>query len=28
LPIPTAQKQFCLELADPVERLDFLSPLA
>ena len=28
LPIPTAQKQFCLELADPVERLDFLSPMA
>ena len=28
LPIPAAQKQFCLELADPVERLDFLSPLA
>jgi uncharacterized protein len=28
LPIPTAQKQFCLELADPVERLDYLSPLA
>lgn len=28
LPIPSAQKQFCLELADPIERLDFLSPLA
>jgi Lon protease-like protein len=28
LPIPTAQKQFCLELADPIERLDYLSPLA
>jgi Lon protease-like protein len=28
LPIPAAQKQFCLELADPIERLDFLSPLA
>ena len=28
LPIPAAQKQFCLELADPLERLDFLSPLA
>jgi Lon protease-like protein len=28
LPIPSTQKQFCLELADPIERLDFLSPLA
>ena len=28
LPIPASQKQFCLELADPIERLDFLSPLA
>jgi Lon protease-like protein len=28
LPIPATQKQFCLELADPIERLDFLSPLA
>jgi len=28
LPMPATQKQFCLELADPVERLDFLSPLA
>jgi hypothetical protein len=27
LPIPSAQKQFCLELEDPIERLDFLSPL-
>jgi hypothetical protein len=28
LPIPGAQKQFCLELEDPIQRLDFLSPLA
>ncbi len=28
LPIPATQKQFCLELADPIERLDFLAPLA
>ena len=28
LPIPATQKQFCLELADPIERLDFLGPLA
>ena len=28
LPIAAAEKQFCLELDDPVERLDFLSPLA
>ena len=27
LPIPAAQKQFCLELSDPIQRLDFLSPL-
>ena len=27
LPIPNAQKQFCLELTDPIQRLDFLSPL-
>ena len=27
LPIPLAQKQFCLELNDPIARLDFLSPL-
>jgi Lon protease-like protein len=27
LPIPLAQKQFCLELDDPIERLDFLAPL-
>jgi uncharacterized protein len=27
LPIPPAQKQFCLELLDPIQRLDFLSPL-
>jgi Lon protease-like protein len=27
LPIPLVQKQFCLELADPVERLEFLAPL-
>ena len=28
LPIPAAEKQFCLELKDPIERLDLLSPLA
>jgi uncharacterized protein len=27
LPIPLAQKQYCLELDDPIERLDFLAPL-
>jgi uncharacterized protein len=27
LPIPPAQKQFCLELDDPIERLEFLLPL-
>ncbi len=27
LPIDAADKQFCLELEDPVERLDFLAPL-
>jgi uncharacterized protein len=27
LPIPGAQKQYCLELDDPIQRLDFLSPL-
>ncbi len=27
LPIPAAEKQFCLELKDPIERLDLLSPL-
>ena len=27
LPIPGAQKQYCLELQDPIQRLDFLSPL-
>jgi Lon protease-like protein len=27
LPIPLAQKQFCLELNDPLERLEFLAPL-
>lgn len=27
LPIPAAQKQFCLEISDPIGRLDFLSPL-
>ena len=27
LPIPPAQKQFCLELDDPIERLEFLGPL-
>jgi Lon protease-like protein len=28
LPIAAAEKQFCLELHDPIERLDVLSPLA
>jgi uncharacterized protein len=28
LPIAAAEKQFCLELNDPVQRLDVLSPLA
>jgi uncharacterized protein len=28
LPIAVAEKQFCLELNDPIERLDVLSPLA
>ena len=28
LPIAATQKQFCLELADPIQRLDVLSPLA
>jgi uncharacterized protein len=28
LPIDPAEKQFCLELSDPIERLDVLSPLA
>jgi uncharacterized protein len=28
LPIPAAEKQFCLELQDPIQRLDLLSPLA
>ncbi|MDB6097558.1 MAG: uncharacterized protein QOK23_50 [Gammaproteobacteria bacterium] len=28
LPIPAAEKQFCLELTDPIQRLDLLSPLA
>jgi Lon protease-like protein len=28
LPIAAAEKQFCLELEDPIERLDVLSPLA
>jgi uncharacterized protein len=28
LPIAAAEKQFCLELEDPVQRLDVLSPLA
>lgn len=27
LPIPAAQKQYCLECSDPIERLNFLSPL-
>jgi uncharacterized protein len=28
LPIAATEKQFCLELADPIQRLDVLSPLA
>jgi uncharacterized protein len=28
LPIAASEKQHCLELNDPIERLDFLSPLA
>jgi Lon protease-like protein len=28
LPIAASEKQYCLELNDPIERLDFLSPLA
>jgi uncharacterized protein len=28
LPIAAAEKQFCLELNDPIQRLDVLSPLA
>jgi hypothetical protein len=28
LPIPLPDKQMCLELDDPIRRLDFLSPLA
>jgi uncharacterized protein len=28
LPIAAAEKQFCLELCDPIQRLDVLSPLA
>jgi Lon protease-like protein len=28
LPIAAAEKQFCLELEDPIQRLDVLSPLA
>jgi uncharacterized protein len=28
LPIAAAEKQFCLELSDPIQRLDVLSPLA
>ncbi len=28
LPIPPADKQSCLELDDPIQRLDYLSPLA
>jgi Lon protease-like protein len=28
LPIPLADKQFCLELEDPIQRLDVLAPLA
>jgi Lon protease-like protein len=28
LPIAAAEKQFCLELEDPIQRLDALSPLA
>lgn len=27
LPILVSQKQFCLELDDPIQRLDFLSSL-
>jgi len=27
LPIEASDKQFCLELSDPIERLDFLAPL-
>jgi Lon protease-like protein len=27
MPIPAAQKQFCLELNDPIQRLEFLAPL-
>jgi uncharacterized protein len=27
LPIPASQKQFCLELDDPIQRLEFLAPL-
>ncbi len=28
MPIPAPQKQFCLELNDPIQRLEFLAPLA
>jgi Lon protease-like protein len=28
LPLPATEKQFCLELKDPIERLELLSPLA
>ncbi len=28
MPIPASQKQFCLELNDPIQRLEFLAPLA
>jgi Lon protease-like protein len=28
LPIPLTDKQMCLELDDPIQRLDVLSPLA
>jgi Lon protease-like protein len=28
LPIPASQKQFCLELDDPIQRLEYLAPLA
>ena len=28
LPIPLTDKQMCLELDDPIQRLEFLSPLA
>jgi Lon protease-like protein len=28
LPIAASEKQHCLELSDPIERLDYLSPLA